>query len=704
MSKKSRKAAVRPGRRGTYAAGGPVSGDALAPYIRGAVRLVTLPDGLVVPKRFSEKQMRHLEAVGRGRRACATAGVVIDLLTTGDEVSFDCEVLRGLDELEVGYQEVMEVAPAGSVAEAGVVDGMDALVGDSAAYALVPEDGTIRLEFENPWRREVEVRIYLPYVMCVAVGNLATNGSLAPAPQRDVLLALGDSITQGFFVGHPSASYPAQLARALGLDLVNQGIAGHTFDEDSLRGMGFFRERAPRAIVVAYGVNDWSHGGTCDELRAGADAYLARLARKFPEVPTYVLTPIWRKDEDAKLAVVACGKPLSWMHEMETEAAAPYPEMTVVRGHELFGGDASLFGDGRIHPNAAGATLIADALLAAMRTGGQALPVPTEGDGDAVLASGAAEASDGGGAEGEPLAADGPSGEGGADAPAEALAPAETLPDAVDREARSREGAPGTHPEFDRLVRTIWRLRQPDGCPWDKVQTHESITRNMVEEAYEAVDAIHEGSVPHLREELGDVLEQVLLHSQIAADEGEFDVDDVCRDLDEKLVRRHPHVFGSLAAGSAGQALDIWDDVKKAERAAAPAEVGLLDSVPRSLPALMQCQKVSKRAAKAGFEWETTEDVWRQAESERQEFLAEEPGSDARALEFGDLLFALVNVARREGIDAEAALDASVRKFRRRWKRMEGLAREAGREIDSYTTEELNALWDEAKAEERAGE
>ena len=277
----------------------------------------------------------------------------------------------------------------------------------------------------------------------------------------------------------------------------------------------------------------------------------------------------------------------------------------------------------------------------------------------------------------------------------------------VDERTAMREGAPGTHPEFDRLVRTIWRLRQPDGCPWDKVQTHDSISTNMVEEAYEAVEAIVQHDVAHLREELGDVLEQVLLHSQIAQDGGEFDIDGVCRELNEKLVRRHPHVFGDAAAAgavdSAGQVLDIWDDVKKAERAArgeGQREPGLLDSVPISLPALMQCQKISKRAAKAGFEWESVDDVWAQVAEERREFEAEPRGSEAAAEEFGDILFALVNVARHEGIDAEEALAASNRKFRRRWAAMESMARKEGVSLDGLSTERLNEMWDEVKAGE----
>ena len=222
----------------------------------------------------------------------------------------------------------------------------------------------------------------------------------------------------------------------------------------------------------------------------------------------------------------------------------------------------------------------------------------------------------------------------------------------------------------------------------------------MVEEAYEAVEAIEADDREHLVEELGDVLEQVVLHAQIAADDGAFTIDDVVHGLNEKLVRRHPHVFGEhAAAGDGGEVQDIWDEVKATERAASGQ--GLLDSVPRSLPALMQAQKISKRAAKVGFEWETVADIWDKVAEERAEFEREAPGSDARALEFGDLLFALVNVARREGIDAEEALAASNRKFRARWSRMEDLARAEGLDLDELGTERLNELWDRAKAEEK---
>lgn len=261
--------------------------------------------------------------------------------------------------------------------------------------------------------------------------------------------------------------------------------------------------------------------------------------------------------------------------------------------------------------------------------------------------------------------------------------------------------------EMQQLVEIIWRLRQPDGCPWDRKQTHASIAKNMIEEAYEAVDCIEADDAAHLREELGDVLMQVVLHAQIAADAGAFTMADIARDINEKLIRRHPHVFGSTAsqASSADDVLAIWDSVKLAEKGAkdeGAAESGerpegLLDGVPRALPALMQAQKVSRKAAAVGFEWETTADVWDKVAEERAEFEAELAGSEARELEFGDMLFALVNVARREGVDAESALRASTAKFRARWSAMEDAAYRQGRRIEDFSTEELNELWGRVK-------
>ncbi len=262
--------------------------------------------------------------------------------------------------------------------------------------------------------------------------------------------------------------------------------------------------------------------------------------------------------------------------------------------------------------------------------------------------------------------------------------------------------------ELQSFVTTIWRLRQPDGCPWDREQTHASIAKNMVEEAYEAVDCIEANDPEHLCEELGDVLMQVVLHAQIAADAGEFTIADVARGVDEKLIRRHPHVFGEAAAKDASDVLAIWDSVKLQEKADADARAavgdakpaGLLDGVPRSLPALMQAQKVSRKAAAVGFEWESVADVWDKVAEEHAEFEAEAPGSPEREMEFGDLLFALVNVARKEGIDAESALRASTAKFRHRWAAMEDAAAASGVVLEELSTEELNNLWDAAKATE----
>ena len=263
--------------------------------------------------------------------------------------------------------------------------------------------------------------------------------------------------------------------------------------------------------------------------------------------------------------------------------------------------------------------------------------------------------------------------------------------------------APLAGETFAAFVDTIAALRAPNGCPWDREQTHESIARNMIEEAYEAVDAIEQHDTTHLREELGDVLLQVVLQSQIAADAGEFTVADVCRDVNAKMIRRHPHVFGEAAAGSAEDVLSIWDNVKLAEKSAADAQTeeseGLLDSVPASFPALLQAYKISRKAVAAGFEWDTVEDVWAKVEEEIAEFKQACRSDDAQAkeLEFGDVLFSLVNVARKEGIDAETALRATCRKFRERWAFMEGAAWGQAKRIEELDMDEMQQLWDQAK-------
>ncbi|MCL2889523.1 MAG: nucleoside triphosphate pyrophosphohydrolase [Eggerthellaceae bacterium] len=296
------------------------------------------------------------------------------------------------------------------------------------------------------------------------------------------------------------------------------------------------------------------------------------------------------------------------------------------------------------------------------------------------------------------------------------------------------------HSAFDEFVETIAALRAPGGCPWDREQTHESIARNMLEEAYEAVDAIEARDISHVQEELGDVLLQVVLQCQIAKDLGEFDIDDVIRDINAKIIRRHPHVFGEAKAADAGEVMQIWEAVKRAERngsqaqeatAVEPkAEKGLLDQVPVSLPALMQAQKISRKAVAAGFEWENIDDVWAQVFLEIDELKAawaaahatEQATTDAPALagegpkakaasesktpsevelEMGDVLFCLVNVARKMGIDAESALRAGCTKFRQRWAFIEEGAWAQARSVEDLSVDEMEALWDEAKRLER---
>ena len=265
-----------------------------------------------------------------------------------------------------------------------------------------------------------------------------------------------------------------------------------------------------------------------------------------------------------------------------------------------------------------------------------------------------------------------------------------------------------SHSEFDEFVETIARLRAPDGCPWDREQTHRSIAHNMIEEAYEAVDAIEAGDVGHLREELGDVLLQVVLQAQIAADAGEFTIDDVCRDINAKMVRRHPHIFGDAKASSADQVTDIWDQVKMRERKASEggegSHKGLLDGVPTSFPALMQAQKISRKAVAAGFEWGDEAGVWAKVAEEVGEFkeaAREGASSEEIEMEFGDVLFTLVNVARWNGVDAENALRASCAKFRRRWAFIEGAAWAQGKDTADLSMDEMEALWQEAKRRER---
>ena len=417
-------------------------------YLRGALLVEDAGDGLVQPYRFSEKQLRYLDSVGRGRRARATSGVCLALVTTGSEVSFDCRVTGALDPAHPLYAEVMEHLGSLGQAEDGLIDGIDAVVEGGQAHTVAVRDGRIAVRFENPEHLPLEVRIYLPLIMSVAVGRLASNGTAAPAPRRGYLLALGDSITQGFVVGCPSLSYPALLSAELGLDLVNQAVCGYVFDQKTLAGMKALRKEPPAAITVAYGTNDWGRKGSGKEIRHDASAYLDRLCKLFPSTPIYVLTPLWRADEadEATLAAIPNGKSLSWARRAIERACRDHENVTVVDGANVLPRSPLMFADGRLHPGSTGAGIVAEALAAAVRNGG------------GVEAGGR-------GPQAEPVSAPAPG--------PEVAATADVL-DAVDAESLSRPGVPGTHREFDRLVRTVWRLRQEDGCPWDREQTHES--------------------------------------------------------------------------------------------------------------------------------------------------------------------------------------------------------------------------------------
>lgn len=257
------------------------------------------------------------------------------------------------------------------------------------------------------------------------------------------------------------------------------------------------------------------------------------------------------------------------------------------------------------------------------------------------------------------------------------------------------------HP-LDRLLAVMARLRGPDGCPWDKEQDHQSLQPYMLEEAYEVVDAIASGDTDRLVEELGDVLLQVVFHSQLGREAGRFTMEDVIRRVTDKMIRRHPHVFGDVKVADTAAVLKNWEAIKEQEAAETGAPPpSLLAGIPRHLPALMEAEKIQRRAARVGFEWpdvtgalEKVQEEWREVSEAR------EAGDPVRLRqEWGDLLFALVNVARYLGIDSELALKEANRKFRTRFTQMEAKAHAQGRKLQDMTLEEMDALWDEAKAE-----
>ena len=256
--------------------------------------------------------------------------------------------------------------------------------------------------------------------------------------------------------------------------------------------------------------------------------------------------------------------------------------------------------------------------------------------------------------------------------------------------------------EFQSLIDIVARLRAPGGCPWDAEQTHESLKRNLLEECYEALEAIDNETPMELAEELGDILVQVAFHADIARQAGGFDIADVLTAINRKLIRRHPHVFADGTASDARQVERNWEQLKAEERRqAGKPDPSAMDSVPAALPALTAAQLIQDRAARFGFDWDEVDGVLDKITEEIAEFRAAKTESE-RADEFGDILFALVNLARWSSVHAEEALRQSNGRFRNRYRTMERLARERGLEFSAMELEDKEALWQEAKAVERS--
>jgi len=269
---------------------------------------------------------------------------------------------------------------------------------------------------------------------------------------------------------------------------------------------------------------------------------------------------------------------------------------------------------------------------------------------------------------------------------------------------------------FERLVELQARLRAPKGCPWDIEQTHLSLRTYLIEEAYEVLEALESGDDGKFAEELGDLLLQVVFHAQIATEEGRFTAADVVREIHQKMVRRHPHVFGEKTAGNAAEVLKNWEQIKAEERRAKGAEQGsggaapdkeaasLLDGIPHTLPAVMQGFQLTRRASRIGFDWENVEGVSEKLQEELGELGKARDANSARQVEeeIGDVLFAAVNLARFLKVDPEIALKRTNAKFSARFREMERVAAGSGRKLADVPREEMEALWDQAKSSEKA--
>lgn len=256
---------------------------------------------------------------------------------------------------------------------------------------------------------------------------------------------------------------------------------------------------------------------------------------------------------------------------------------------------------------------------------------------------------------------------------------------------------------IERLLDVMRRLRAPDGCPWDREQTIDSLKSNLVEETYEVVDAMESGDRAELKEELGDLLLQVVFQAQICEEEGAFNFDDVAATIADKLVRRHPHVFGDVVADTPDQVIRNWEKIKKTEKGGDTPR-SLVAGIPRHLPALSKAYLVQKRVAKVGFEWDEISGVVDKLEEELAEVKEAMAQKDAEAIreELGDLLFSTVNLSRYLGHESEELLNENIAKFMRRFQGLENRLHAEGRELEACSIDELEAVWQAVKVEERA--
>jgi tetrapyrrole methylase family protein / MazG family protein len=285
------------------------------------------------------------------------------------------------------------------------------------------------------------------------------------------------------------------------------------------------------------------------------------------------------------------------------------------------------------------------------------------------------------------------------------------------RVARGKSNAASVGVWFEKLVALQARLRAPKGCPWDIEQTHLSLRTYLIEEAYEVLEALESGDDAKFAEELGDLLLQVVFHAQIATEEGRFTAADVVREIHQKMVRRHPHVFGEKSARNAAEVLKNWEQIKAEERRAKSAEKGsnegsdqkettsLLDGIPHTLPAVMQGFQLTRRASRIGFDWEDVEGVIEKLQEELAELRKARDSQSARQVEeeIGDVLFAAVNLARFLKVDPEIALQRTNAKFSARFREMERIALVSGRKLADVPRGETESLWDRAKGTEQGG-